>query len=208
MAYLVLVRHGMSQYNKDGMWTGWDDPDLIPEGVEEAKKAAGFLRDIHFDFVYTSVLKRTIQTADEMKKALQLEQVPTISSKELNERNYGVYTAKNKWEIKKEVGEDLFAKIRRSWDFPIDKGESLKQVYERVVPYYTTEILPKLENGKNILLVSSGNALRALVKYLENISDEKIPYLEIATGEIYVYEIGSPGNVIKKEIRNPHPNEV
>jgi 2,3-bisphosphoglycerate-dependent phosphoglycerate mutase len=96
--------------------------------------------------------------------------------------------------------------MRRGWDYPIPEGESLKQVYERVVAYYTSTILPELETGKNVIISSSGNALRSLVKYLEHISDEDISNLEIATGEVYVYKLDGEGKILNKEIRNQHPN--
>ncbi len=206
MAYLVLVRHGLSEYNKKGLWTGWTDIPLATEGFEEARKTANELKDIKFDYTYTSPLTRSRQTLLEIKKILGIESLPTLEDPALNERNYGIYTGKNKWQIKDQVGEEEFKKIRRSWDYPIPEGESLKQVYEREIPYYLEDILPKLKSGKNVLVAASGNNLRALVKYLENIPDEEIANLEIGTGEAYVYEIDSNGNVINKEIRGTNPN--
>lgn len=205
MAYLVLVRHGLSEYNKRGLWCGWIDPDLTPEGREEAKRAGEALKEIHFDVAYTSILKRAQQTLEEIKKEISQSDIPTTIAWELNERNYGDYTNKNKWQVKEEVGEETFQKIRRSWDYPIPNGESLKQVYQRTIPYYQREIEPKLKEGKNIIITSSGNALRALVKYLENVSDEKIGGFEIGTGEVYVYQIDSDGGVLNKEVRAANP---
>ena len=127
--------------------------------------------------------------------------VPTVAAAALNERDYGIYTGKNKWDIKKEVGDEQFKNIRRGWDFGIEKGESLKDVYARVVPYYQTEILPKLESGKNVIVAAHGNSLRALVKYLENISDKDVENLEIATGQVYAYKIDDRGKIISKEVR-------
>lgn len=202
MSYLVLVRHGLSEYNKQGLWAGWADPALTPEGVEEAKKAGEILKDINFDFAYTNVLQRCIKTLEEIKKALNLTDIPSIETKDLNERNYGDFTAKNKWQVKEHLGEEEFLKLRRSWDYPIPNGESLKQVYEREIPYFEIEILPKLKEGKNIIIVSSGNSLRALAKYLENIPDESISSLEIGTGEVYVYQLDNNGKVINKDIRS------
>ena len=200
MAYLVLVRHGLSEYNKQGLWAGWIDIPLAPEGFEEARKTAEELKDINFDYCYSSPLIRSIQTLDEIKKVLNLN-LPTIEDKALNERNYGIYAGKNKWRIKEEIGEEEFQKLRRSWDYPVPEGESLKQVYEREIPYYQTEIEPKLKQEKNVIIASSGNSLRALVKYLENIPDEKIGALEIGTGEAYIYTINNEGKIINKEIR-------
>ena len=208
MAYLVLVRHGLSTYNKQGLWAGWDDPDLAEEGVEEAKKAAKAVADIHFDVAYVSVLLRAKHTLEIIKQELGQSDIPVHISKAINERNYGDFTRKNKWEIKQQLGEEQFQKLRRSWDFPISNGESLKQVYERVIPYYTQEILPQLKMSKNVLVSSSGNALRSLVKYIDGIPDSEISHLEIGTGEVYVYSIDKNGTVTDKDIRNRNAKSV
>lgn len=210
MAYLVLVRHGKSQWNKDGLWTGWTDIPLAPEGVEEAKRAGEALIHIGFDLAYTSDLIRAQQTLDEILKVIHQENIPVIQAPEIKERNYGDYTKKNKWELKAEKGEDEFQKIRRAWDYPPPNGESLKMVYERVIPYYEHEILPKLKDGKNVLVAAHGNSLRALVKYLDHISDTDIESLEFGLGEAYVYDIDSSGNVKSKEIlaKNPEAGKV
>ncbi len=207
MAYLVLVRHGLSDYNKQGIWAGWEDPKLAPEGLEQAEKAAETLKDIHFDYGYTSDLTRCTQTLDKIKEVIGRNDLPTIIDKALRERNYGAFNHKNKWDVKKEIGDEEFQKLRRSWDYPPPQGESLKMVYERVVPYYENEILPKLKDGKNILVASSNNALRALVKYLENIPDNEIANFEIGTGEVYIYEINSEGKIVSKEVRNKNPDK-
>src|SRR5581483_9927569 len=115
---------------------------------------------------------RAQQTLSEIKKVLNIINVPSSASGNLNERNYGVFTGKNKWEIQKEVGEENFKKIRRSWDSPIPNGETLKDVYNRVVPYYEEQILPLLTAGKNVLVCAHGNSIRALIKYLDKIPDE------------------------------------
>ena len=206
MSYLVLVRHGLSEYNKLGIWAGWEDPELAPEGVEQAQKTGQELSDIHFDFAYSSDLKRATHTLDVIKTQINQE-VPTTIDKALRERNYGDYTHKNKWQVKEEVGEEEFQKLRRSWDYPPPNGESLKMVYDRIVPYYESAILPKLKTGKNVLVSSSGNALRALVKHLENIPDDQVMNLEIGTGEAYVYQIDENGKILSKEIRGENPNK-
>lgn len=206
MATLVLVRHGLSEYNKLGIWAGWEDPDLAPEGVEQAQKTGKELSDIHFDFAYSSDLKRAIHTLDEIKKQIN-QNPPTSIDKALRERNYGDYNHKNKWQVKEEVGEEEFTRLRRSWDYPPPNGESLKMVYDRAVPYYEREILPKLKEGKNVIISSSGNALRALVKYLEDVADEKIVDLEIGTGEAYVYTLDESGKITSKEIRGENVNK-
>ena len=199
MAYLILVRHGESEWNEKGLWTGLADIGLTEKGKEEARLAGEKLKVLPIDIAFTSVLIRAKQTLDEIKSVLGID-VPTFEDKALNERNYGIYTGKNKWEIQKEVGEEQFQKIRRGWDVPIQNGESLKDVYNRVIPYYQSEILPKLKDGKNILIVAHGNSLRALTKYLENISDKNISKLEIEIGEVNVFEINSNGNIITKKI--------
>jgi 2,3-bisphosphoglycerate-dependent phosphoglycerate mutase len=206
MSYLVLVRHGKSEWNKLSRWTGWTDVSLAEEGIQEAKNAGEQLKDIKFDLSFTSKLKRAKETLNEIKKAINQSELQTIENTALNERDYGDYTGKNKWEVKDEVGEEEFQKIRRSWDYQLPNGESLKDVYERVVPYYTEEILPKLKVDKNIIIAAHGNSLRALVKYLENIDDAGISSLEIGTGEVYVYKIDSEGKVLSKEIRSANPN--
>ena len=200
MAVLVLVRHGESTWNAKGIWTGWQDPPLSQKGMEEAKQAGELLRDIRFDLAYTSDLLRAQQTLSEIKKTLGVE-IPTVETTTLRERNYGDYTGKNKWDISKKLGEEGFKKLRRGWNIPIPNGETLKDVYERVIPYYQQEILPNLEQGKNVLISAHGNSLRALVKYLDELSDSEVENLEIATGEAIVYQIDNDGKVISKEIR-------
>jgi 2,3-bisphosphoglycerate-dependent phosphoglycerate mutase len=202
MAYLVLVRHGTSEYNAKGIWAGWDDPALNEQGQEDAKIAAGYLKDIHFDQAYISDLIRHKQTADIILDTLGQHDVQFIVNNALKERDYGDFTAKNKWEVKEQLGEEEFLKLRRSWDYPVPNGESLKQVYAREVPYYESTIKPELIAGKNILIAGSGNSLRALVKYFDNVSDEAIADIQIAPGEIYVYTINEQGEVTNKEIRN------
>ncbi len=201
MAFLILVRHGQSEWNAKGVWTGLTDIPLSEKGRSEAKAAAEKLRDVPIDEAFTSVLSRARETCTIILDVLGKNDVGIIEDKALNERDYGIYTGKNKWEIKKETGEEQFLKIRRSYDFQIPHGESLKQVYERVIPYYQSTILPKLKEGKNILISAHGNSLRALIKYLENISDKEIPNLELPTGGIYVYQINQNGAVTAKETR-------
>lgn len=200
MAYLVLVRHGESEWNAKGLWTGWTDVSLSEKGHEEAKKAGEVLKDIHFDLAYTSSLKRAQQTLDEIKKVIN-QNPPTTANKAFNERDYGDMTGKNKWQIKEKVGKEEFMRLRRSWDYPPPHGESLKMVYERVLPYYEKEILPNVKAGKNIIIAAHGNSLRALIKSLNNISDTDIPKFELATGGVYVYQLDNEGNVINKELR-------
>ncbi len=201
MAQLILVRHGQSEWNAKGLWTGWNDIDLNDKGRIEAQNAAEKIEDIKIDKAYTSDLKRAQQTLHEILKRLKIHNLPTIIAPELKERNYGDLAGKNKWKVKEQYGEEQFMKWRRSWDYPIPNGESLKDVYNRVLPYYQKHILPELKKNKNILIAAHGNSLRALVKLLDNISDEEIPKLEIGTGEVYVYQIDEKGKVTFKEIR-------
>ncbi|RJP47388.1 MAG: 2,3-diphosphoglycerate-dependent phosphoglycerate mutase [Armatimonadetes bacterium] len=222
MSYLVLVRHGESEYNARGLWTGLTDIPLNQKGIEEAKEAGKSLKNIKFDVAFTSSLLRSQQTLSEILKALPRRSslilrsfseggseggpnLPIHKSPALNERNYGDYTGKNKWEIKEKVGEEEFQKIRRSWDFPIPNGESLKDVYNRVVPYFEQNILPHLKQHKNVLITAHGNSLRALIKHLENIPDDAVSHLEIGTGEVYVYKTDENGKITSKETRSTNP---
>lgn len=199
MATLALVRHGESAWNKIGKWTGLTDISLSEKGREEAKQAARLLKDYSFDQAYTSVLKRAIETLIIITRTLHLL-IPVIETEAMNERDYGEYTGKKKWEIKMEVGDETFQKIRRSWDYPIPHGESLKQVSDRTVPYFQTHILPQLKDGKSILVVAHGNSLRTIMKHLEHISDVDIAHIEIATGQVVAYEINEQGSIINKKI--------
>jgi 2,3-bisphosphoglycerate-dependent phosphoglycerate mutase len=208
MAYLVLVRHGESEWNAKGIWTGWTDINLSEKGRGEARTAGELLKDIHFDLAYTSALKRAQQTWEEIQKIIGQTDLVATADKALNERDYGDLTGKNKWEAKEEMGEEKFMQIRRSWDFPPPNGESLEMVYERVIPYYEKTILPELKAGKNVIIAAHGNSLRALIKYLEDISDEEIPHLEMATGGIYVYKLDTEGKMTSKEIRGNAVNNA
>ncbi len=202
MTYLVLVRHGESEWNAKSLWTGWTDVSLTENGREQARTAGKLLIDIHFDIAFTSALKRAKQTWDEIRKIIGADSLPTTEDKALNERNYGDLTGKNKWTIKEEYGEEQFTKWRRSWDVRPPNGESLHDVYNRVIPYFQKNILPELENGKNVIVVAHGNSLRALIKYLDDIADNEIAKLELGLSEPYVYQIDEKGNVISKQIRS------
>lgn len=208
MATLILVRHGKSEWNAKDLWTGWTDVNLNEAGQKEAKAAAEELKDIQIDETFTSSLKRAQHTLEIIKRALGLENLPTTIDKALNERDYGDLTGKNKWKIKEEFGDEQFNKWRRGFDEKPPNGESLHDVYNRVIPYYSAHILPELKKGKNVIIAAHGNSLRALVKYLENISDNDIEQVEIATGEVYIYSIDVTGKVINKEIRVAHANTV
>lgn len=201
MAYLALVRHGESEWNALGIWTGWTDVSLTDKGRQEAQKAAEHLRGIKWDAVFVSGLKRSVETLEEIKKVLALQNVAVSADLALNERDYGNFTGLKKAEVEKKYGRDLFNRWRRGWDYPLPHGETLKDVYRRVVPYYETEILPLLKRGKNVIVSAHGNSLRALVKYLDNISDKGVSRLEIKTGGVILYQVDASGRVTGKEIK-------
>ncbi len=208
MTHLVLIRHGESQWNSKGIWTGLIDIPLDDRGKQEAHKAALVIPHIKFDKAYTSVLKRAVETLEIIKSTLNFSSLPTLQSPSLNERDYGDYTGKNKWELEKLFGQEKFENIRRGWDTPIPHGETLKDVYNRVVPYFKTHIEPELKNGKNIIICAHGNSLRALIKYLEKISDEGIEKTEINTAEVYVYDMDKEGHITSKQIRAANPRKI
>lgn len=204
MAYLALIRHGKSEWNALGQWTGWKDIPLTEEGYIEASNAAKTLAEISFDEVYLSKLIRAKQTYEQIAKELNLN-LPITENEALNERSYGDYTGKNKWQIKEEIGDEEFQKLRRSWDYPIPNGETMKDVYDRVAPYFESTILPKLQSGKNILIVAHNNSLRALEKLLDHLTNEQLSELEVGIGEVHLYTIDTDGKVTNKEIRNKNP---
>jgi len=128
-----------------------------------------------------------------MLDAAQQFGVDTTVAPALNERDYGDYTGKNKWDMKELIGEEAFDALRRGWDVPVPGGETLKMVYSRVVPFYQQAIVPLLRDGKNVLIVAHGNSLRALVKYVDSISDEDVTHLEMLFGQIVVYDVTPEG---------------
>jgi len=205
MAKLVLVRHGQSQWNEKGLWQGWKDIDLTDKGIEQAKETGKQLKDIILDYAYSSPLIRASRTLDQILETMDQKELPVTKNHALTEKHYGIYAGKNKWQVKKEVGEEQFQVIRRSWDYQTPEGESMKQVYERLIPYYEKEILPKLKEGKNVIVASHGNTLRCLVKFLDNLSEDEVAKFEFGIGEGYVYEINEAGEVLGKEIRNKNP---
>ena len=208
MNKLVLVRHGESEWNARGVWTGLVDVGLTARGRKEARGAAELLRDITLDAAHASMLRRTQETLVEIKHALDRDDLPVYFDSALNERDYGRLTGKNKWKVKEECGEEQFLKWRRGWDYPVPGGETLRDVYGRVIPYYENFILPDLVKGKNVLVVASNNSLRALIKYLEDISDQAVAVVELATGEVYVYEINIYGKAVAKDIRRRKEERV
>jgi len=175
---------------------------LTEQGKAEARKAAESLRDITLNKAYTSSLTRAKQTLEEIKGALGNADLETVHDAALDERHYGDYQAKNKWEIKEKIGDEAFTKLRRTWDHPVPHGETLKDVHARVLPYYETHILADLKAGKNVIVAAHGNSLRALMKHLDEVDDDKVHELEIGTGEVVIYEINEDGTVAGKTVMN------
>lgn len=205
VSHLILVRHGESKWNLLGLWTGWVDIELSERGREEARQAARVLTDITIDLAFTSDLKRAKQTVEIIIQELGYKNLKVMENWAIKERNYGIYAGKNKWEIRKKLGEVQFIKLRRGWDIPIPQGESLKDVYHRVYPYYEEFILPHLAAGKNVLISAHGNSIRALIKHIEKITDKDIAQVEIATGEVLIYKINRLGVLVGKEKRAVNP---
>ncbi len=200
---LVISRHSESEWNLLGKWTGHVDVGLSEKGHRESKMLGELLVDVNFDTVYTSNLKRTLQTLDGILKGQNVKNgVTHVKNDALNERDYGDLTGKNKWEVQKEIGEEAFKGIRRGWDYPVPGGETLKDVHARTVPYFNSEILPQLLMGKNILLVSHGNTIRALMKHLEDIDEVDMAEVEMPLGSLLIYHF-DPDNhkPYKKEVR-------
>lgn len=225
MNKLVLIRHGESQWNKENRFTGWSDVDLTEKGISEAKEAGRTLKEegYTFDLAFTSVLKRAIKTLNYVLDEMDLLWLPVHKSYKLNERYYGALQGLNKAETAEKYGEDQVKIWRRSYDvlpmplteederYPkndpryadvpvtdIPLAESLKVTVDRVIPYWNEEIVPLVKTGKKVLIAAHGNSLRALVKYLDNISDEEIVELNIPTGIPLVYEFDDDMNPIQK----------
>lgn len=193
---LLLVRHTESEWNATGQWTGLTDVHLSEKGFKEARKMGDALKDLNIDLsaAYHSEQIRTKETLELMLSVAGMKDVPTIKSAAINERDYGDYTGKNKWEMKDLLGEDKFNQLRRGWEVDVPNGETLKMVYERVIPFYKSTVLPRLLNGENIMLVAHGNSIRALMKYIEEISDEDVAKLEMIFGQIEVYVVDKNGH--------------
>lgn len=223
MAKLILLRHGQSVWNKENRFTGWVDVDLTAEGVQEAKRAAGHLlkQGLHFQSVHTSFLKRAIKTLYVVLDEMDLLWLNVHKSWRLNERHYGALQGLNKAETAAKHGDDQVKIWRRSYDTPppqitfedpqhpahelkyrgvppeeLPSGESLKLTVGRVLPYWKEAIEPELRGGKNVLVVAHGNSLRALVQYLDQLSEEKVVELNIPTGQPLLYDFDAEMNVI------------
>ncbi|WP_413627723.1 2,3-diphosphoglycerate-dependent phosphoglycerate mutase [Fructilactobacillus vespulae] len=225
MAKLCLIRHGQSEWNLENKFTGWVDVNLSEEGVKQAKHAGELISEagIQFDQAYTSVLKRAIKTLHFALEASDQLWIPEVKSWRLNERHYGALQGHDKAVAAEKYGADQVHIWRRSYDIlppllsdddegsatkdrryadldprAIPAGENLKTTLERVIPFWQDEIAPKLLDGKNVIIAAHGNSLRALTKYIEDISDEDIMDVEIATGDPIVYDIDENLNVVSK----------
>ena len=192
---LVLVRHGQSEWNKKNLFTGWKDPNLTDLGIEEAKKAGNLLKErgLAFDIMFTSGLFRAQETGRIILDQMNLSHIEVVKDQSLNERNYGDLAGLNKDEARVKWGDEQVHIWRRSFDIPPPGGESLKNTAERVLPYFNSEILPKIKESQNILVAAHGNSLRALVMELEKISSDEIVKLEIATGDPLTYKCSDQG---------------
>lgn len=198
---LIIVRHHESEWNKLGRWTGIRDVHLTPYGFKKSEEMGLLVKDICFDYAFASMQVRSIETLSSMLSTCMADQkLPTEHVLALNERDYGDYTGKNKWEMKELIG-DEFDRLRREWNYSIPNGESLKMVYERAVPFFLQRVLPLLQKGKNILIVSHGNTIRSLIKYIEEISDEDMLKVEAPFGGILIYDLDPEGHKVNKEVR-------
>ncbi len=210
MAKLILVRHGQSIWNDRNLFTGWVDIPLSQKGIFEALDAGEKLSKFNIDIVYTSKLARALQTAliilskldtkktpviihtkGKMKKwsnyASDIQIIPIIQKKALNERYYGQLQGLNKKEVGLKFGEQQLKLWRRSFDVKPPGGESLKDNLERTLPFFKEKIIEQLESGKDVLIVAHGNSLRAITKYIENLNENQIIKVEIPTGTPIVY---------------------
>ncbi|WP_102280305.1 2,3-diphosphoglycerate-dependent phosphoglycerate mutase [[Lactobacillus] timonensis] len=226
MAKLVLIRHGQSEWNLSNQFTGWVDVDLSEKGVAQAKAAGKAIKEhgLQFDYAYTSVLKRAIKTLHYALEECDQLWIPEYKTWRLNERHYGALQGLNKKATADKYGADQVHIWRRSYDVlppllkatdegsaakdrryanldprTIPGGENLKVTLERVIPLWQDQIAPKLLDNKNVIIAAHGNSLRALSKYIENISDDDIMNLEMATGQPVVYDFDDKLNVLNKE---------
>ena len=199
--FLVLVRHGQSEWNAKNLFTGWKDPGLTLVGEKEASTAGTLIkeRNIKFSKMYTSALKRAQITGQIILDGIAQTDIEVIKNQALNERDYGDLAGLNKDDARKEWGEEQVHIWRRSYDIPPPGGESLKNTAERVLPYFNSSILPRLLQGENILVAAHGNSLRSLVMQLDNLSKEEVIALEIPTGAPIIYSFNGGKEPVAKE---------
>ncbi|MCE4623469.1 MAG: 2,3-bisphosphoglycerate-dependent phosphoglycerate mutase [Caldisphaeraceae archaeon] len=184
---LCLLRHGESLWNKENRFTGWVDVPLTEKGRQEAIRAGFLLKDYKFDVAYTSVLQRAIETLDLVLMVLGYK-IPVIKDWRLNERNYGDLQGLNKAETARKYGDEQVRIWRRSYRVKPPNGESLEDTQKRTIPFFKNAIAMDLKYQKNVLVVAHGNSLRSIVMYIENISEDVIPKVEIPTGQPIIYE--------------------
>ncbi|MCJ7936136.1 MAG: 2,3-bisphosphoglycerate-dependent phosphoglycerate mutase [Chryseobacterium sp.] len=199
MAKLFLVRHGQSLWNLENRFTGWQDIDITEAGIEEAKKTGTALKKEKIDIAFTSALIRAQHTLKIILSEMGKPNTPIIIDKALNERSYGSLEGLNKAETAQKYGDEQVYTWRRSYDIVPPGGESLKDTYNRVIPYFESKIAPLLKKGENVLIVAHGNSLRSLVMYLEHLSPEEILEREIATGVPLTYIFDEYFHVSKRE---------
>src|SRR5665213_3479071 len=199
---LVLVRHGQSEWNLKNLFTGWRDPDLSPQGVEEAKAAGRLIKSkgLAFDLCYTSALGRAQRTLDLMLVELGQTGLPITRDQALNERDYGDLSGLNKDEARVKWGEAQVHTWRRSYNIAPPGGESLRDTGARVWPYYLHTIQPHVLRGERVLIAAHGNSLRALAMALDGMTPDEVVKLELATGEIVIYRLNADSSVASKEI--------
>jgi 2,3-bisphosphoglycerate-dependent phosphoglycerate mutase len=202
MAYLVLLRHGESQWNLENRFTGWVDVPLSPKGEEEARQAGEKLKaaEIRFDMAFTSVLQRAIRTLEIALEVLEQKDLPVEKEQALNERHYGDLQGLNKAETAKRYGDEQVRLWRRSYDIAPPGGESLKDTAARTLPYFQEKILPLVKEERSVLISAHGNSLRSIVMHLDQLSREEVLTLELGTGVPVVYEIDTDGRIQEKRL--------
>ena len=197
---LVLVRHGQSDWNLKNLFTGWRDVDLTEKGVAEAREAGRKLKvqGIKFDVAFTSALKRAQRTLDLMLTELGQTAIPVFKNQALNERDYGDLVGLNKDDARLKWGEEQVHIWRRSYDVAPPGGESLKDTLARTLPYYVTDILPRVLRGERVLVAAHGNSLRALVMVLDKHTPDSITKLNLETGVPMIYRLNADSTVASK----------
>jgi 2,3-bisphosphoglycerate-dependent phosphoglycerate mutase len=197
---LVLVRHGQSEWNLKNLFTGWRDVDLTEQGIKEAREAGRKLKaqGLSFDVAYTSALKRAQRTLALVLEEMGIAGIPVIKDQALNERDYGDLSGLNKDDARAKWGEEQVHVWRRSYDVAPPGGESLKDTLARTLPYYVTEIQPRVLRGERVLVAAHGNSLRALVMVLDRLTPEGIVKRELATGVPMIYRLNADSTVSSK----------
>lgn len=234
MYQLVLVRHGESEWNKAHRFSGWTDVELTHKGVQDARNMGERLRNqgFYFNRGYTSVLRRASVTLEIILEEVSESYTEIVKDWRLNERHYGTLQGKSKVDIIDELGWQKVHAYRRSYDtlpplLDVDderhpqhdplyenlpfsvlpRGESLENTYHRVIPYFTSSILPSLAQHKNIIVSAHGNTLRVLLKYLDNLSNTEIEGIEFGIGDIIIYTFDEDMKILNKEILSEHDSQ-